>query len=151
MFDFDEIIDRKNTNALNTDGFRQYIFKADESLKFPYSDDDFIRMWVADMEFATPEVIIDAMRDRLDRRIFGYTRIFSDDYYKAFSGWCYSRYDWHFAKEQLVMSNGIIPALYELVEYITAKDEKVLFSTPSYADTMNLILRILNVKRQMIR
>jgi cystathionine beta-lyase len=133
MYNFDEIIDRSNTNALNTDGFRQYIFKADASMKFPFKDDEFIRMWVADMEFATPQVIIDAIKERLDRRIFGYTQIFSDDYYNAFAGWCSKRYDWSFPQKHLVTSNGIIPALYELVEYITKPDEKVLFSTPSYA------------------
>ena len=133
MYNFDEVIDRRNTNALNTDGFRSYIFHADDSMKFPFKDEEFIRMWVADMEFATPQVIIDAMKERLDKRIFGYTRIFSDDYYNAFSSWCTRRYGWNFEKKQLVMSNGIIPALYELVEYICKPDEKVLFLTPSYA------------------
>ena len=133
MYNFDEIIDRKNTNALNIDGFRGYIFGDDGSMKFPYADDEFIRMWVADMEFATPEVVIDAMRDRLDKRIFGYTKIFGEDYYNAFSSWCKRRYNWTFKKSELVTSNGIIPALYELVDYITKADEKVLFQTPSYA------------------
>ncbi len=133
MYNFDEVIDRRNTNSLNTDGFRSYIFHADETMTFPYKDEEFIRMWVADMEFATPEVIIDAMRERLDQRIFGYTRVFSNDYYEAVSSWCKRRYDWDFKKEELVTSNGIIPALYELVDYICKPDEKVLFSTPSYA------------------
>ena len=133
MYDFDEIIDRRHTNALNTDGFRDYIFHADDSMTFPYKDEEFIRMWVADMEFATPDVVIDGIRRRLDRRIFGYTRVFEDAYYQAFSAWCRRRYGWSFPKEQLVMSNGIIPALFELVEYICAPDEKVLFLTPSYA------------------
>ena len=133
MYNFDEIIDRRNTNALNTDGFRSYIFHADDSMVFPYKDEEFIRMWVADMEFATPQVIIDAIKERLDKRIFGYTRVFSNDYYNAFVNWCKRRYGWSFEKEDLVMSNGIIPALYELVDYITEPDEKVLFLTPSYA------------------
>jgi cystathionine beta-lyase len=132
-YNFDEIIDRKNTNALNTDGFRSYIFHAGPDKQFPYKDEEFIRMWVADMEFATPQVIIDAVKKRLDRRIFGYTRIFSEDYYHAFLRWCETRYGWGFKKEHLVMSNGIIPALYELVSYICRPDEKVLFLTPSYA------------------
>ncbi len=133
MYNFDEIIDRRHTNAMNTDGFRSYIFHADDTMEFPYKDEEFIRMWVADMEFATPDVVIDAMRERLDKRIFGYTRVFEDSYYDAFSGWCKTRYDWSFEKKELVMSNGIIPALYELVNYITKPDEKVLFLTPSYA------------------
>ena len=133
MYNFDEIIDRRHTNAMNTDGFREYIFHADETMTFPYKDEEFIRMWVADMEFATPDVVIDAIRERLDKRIFGYSRVFEKGYYEAFSHWCQHRYGWSFPKKELVMSNGIIPALYELVEYITKADEKVLFLTPSYA------------------
>lgn len=133
MYNFDEIIDRQHTNAMNTDGFRDYIFHADDSMTFPYKDEEFIRMWMADMEFATPDVVIDGIRSRLDKRIFGYTRVFENSYYEAFSKWCQNRYGWNFDKNELVMSNGIIPALYELVEYICKPDEKVLFLTPSYA------------------
>ena len=133
MYNFDEIIDRQHTNAMNTDGFRDYIFHADDSMTFPYKDEEFIRMWVADMEFATPDVVIDGIRSRLDKRIFGYTRVFENSYYEAFSKWCQNRYGWNFDKNEQVMSNGIIPALYELVEYICKPDEKVLFLTPSYA------------------
>lgn len=132
-YNFDEIVERRGTNAMNTDGFRQYIFHADETMKFPYADDEFVRMWVADMEFATPDVIIDAMKERLDRRIFGYTKVFDPAYYQAFVNWTTRRYGWSFPKEQLVTSPGIIPALYELVEYITKPDEKILIMTPSYA------------------
>lgn len=133
MYNFDEVIDRRHTNAMNTDGFRGYTFHADETMTFPYADEDFIRMWVADMEFATPDVVIDGMRERLDKRIFGYTRVFEKSYYDALSEWCKRRYDWTFDRKALVMSNGIIPALYELVNYICKPDEKVLFLTPSYA------------------
>lgn len=133
MYNFDEIIDRRHTNAMNTDGFRDYIFHADETMTFPYKDEEFIRMWVADMEFATPEVVIDGIRERLNKRIFGYTRVFEKSYYDAFNGWCMKKYGWSFDRKELVMSNGIIPALFELVEYICKPDEKVLFLTPSYA------------------
>ena len=133
MYNFDEVIDRQHTNAMNTDGFRDYIFHADETMTFPYKDEEFIRRWVADMEFATPDVVIDGMRERLDKRIFGYTRVFEKSYYDAFHAWCERRYGWSFPRKELVMSNGIIPALYELVEYICKPDEKVLFLTPSYA------------------
>ena len=98
MYNFDEIIDRRHTNAMNTDGFRDYIFHADESMVFPYKDEEFIRMWVADMEFATPDVVIDGIRERLDKRIFGYTRVFENSYYEAFAAWCRRRYGWEFSK-----------------------------------------------------
>jgi len=133
QYDFDEIIDRKGTNAMNIEGFRDYIFHAPVTMKFPYADDEFIRMWVADMEFATPPEIIEAVKERLDRRIFGYTKIFDPEYYKAFSSWTKRHYNWNFEKEHLFTSPGIIPALYELVEYICKPEEKVLILTPSYA------------------
>ncbi len=131
-YDFDEIIDRRNTNALNTDGFRGYIFHAGPEKVFPFKDEEFVRMWVADMEFATPPVICDAIKERVDRRIFGYTMMYGDDYYKAFSRWCRERYDWSFPKEELCFSPGIIPALYQLVEDLIGEGETFVITTPSY-------------------
>ncbi len=132
-YNFDEIIDRKGTNAMNTDGFREYIFHASDNMAFPYQDDEFIRMWVADMEFAAPPEIIQALKDRLDKRIFGYTKVFDPNYCLAISNWAQRHYQWTFEKEHLVTSPGIIPALFELVEYICKPDERVLIVTPSYA------------------
>ncbi|MDT9719793.1 MalY/PatB family protein [Paenibacillus sp. ClWae2A] len=131
-YNFNEIIDRTGTNAMNTDGFRQYIFNATEDMTFPFKDEEFIRMWIADMEFATPPEILDAVKERLDRRIMGYSQVFDPAYYEAVSNWMKRYYDWSFPKEHLETSNGIIPALYELVEYICQSDEKVLIVTPSY-------------------
>lgn len=132
-YNFDEVIDRKNTNCMNTDGWREYIFHAPRDQKFPFPDEEYVRMWIADMEFATPPCIIDAMKERLDKRIFGYTKIFDPAYFAAFSNWCKSRYGWTPEEKDLVTSPGIIPALFELVGYICQPDEKVLILTPSYA------------------
>ncbi|MDR2528306.1 MAG: PatB family C-S lyase [Synergistaceae bacterium] len=131
-YDFDEIIDRKGTNAMSVEGFRQYIFH-DDRIQFPYKDDEFVRMWVADMEFATPDVVRNAIKERVDRGIFGYTKIFDPEYYNAFVKWTRGHYGWNFEKEWLVTSPGIIPALFELVGYICERCEKVLIMTPSYA------------------
>ena len=131
-YDFDEIIDRKNTNSENVEGFRSYMFSDEPDIELPVPDDELIRMWVADMEFAVAPEICEALRERIDKRIFGYTSVFDSGYYDAFSGWCRKRYGWDFPREELVFSPGVIPALYELVELMTEPDEKVLFTTPSY-------------------
>lgn len=131
-YNFDEIIDRRHTNALNTDGFRGYIFHAGPEKVFPYKDEEFVRMWVADMEFGVAPEILDALRGRIDRRIFGYTGLYNDEYYNAFSKWCRNHYDWSFPEEQLCVTPGIIPALYQLTETLCTKDEKVLVNTPAY-------------------
>ena len=129
---FDEIIDRRGTNALNTDGFRGYIFHAGPEKVFPYKDEEFVRMWVADMEFGVAPEILDALRSRLDRRIFGYTGVFDSGYYESFRKWCQDHYGWDFPQEQLCFTPGIIPALYQLAETLCTKEEKVLINTPAY-------------------
>ena len=131
-YNFDEQIDRRNTNALNTDGFRGYIFHAGPEKVFPYKDEEFIRMWVADMEFATAPAVCQAMKERIDRRIFGYTNVFGTDYYEALKKWCEDLYGWSSPQEELTFSSGIIPALYELAEDLLEKDETILITTPAY-------------------
>lgn len=132
MYDFDKIIDRRHTNALNTDGFRSYIFHAGPEKVFPYKDEEFVRMWVADMEFAVAPEILERLRQRIDRQIFGYTGLYDSNYYEAFSAWCKSHYDWSFPQEQLCVTPGIIPALYQISEILVNKDEKILVNSPSY-------------------
>lgn len=131
-YDFDEFIDRSNTNSMNVEGWRSYIFGADCDRVFPYRDDEFVRMWIADMEFAVAPEICDAIRERLDRRIFGYTAIYDEDFYKAFSEWCMNRYGWEMERDNLVFSPGVIPALYQLTEDITSPGDKVMTLTPAY-------------------
>ena len=132
MYNFDEIIDRRNTNALNTDGFRGYIFHAGPEKVFPFKDEEFVRMWVADMEFACAPAIVDAIKARADKRIFGYTMMFDDHYYNAFCKWCSDRYGWTFPQEELCFSPGIIPALYQIVEDLIGDGETFVITTPSY-------------------
>ncbi len=131
-YDFDEIIDRKNTNSENVEGFRSYMFSDEPDIELPVPDDELIRMWVADMEFAVAPEICEALRERIEKRIFGYTSVFDSRYYDAFSGWCRKRYGLGFPREERVFSPGVIPALYVLGELMTEPDEKVLFTTPSY-------------------
>ncbi len=133
VYDFDEIIDRHNTNSQNVDGWRPYIFHCGKERVFPYKDDEFIRMWVADMEFAVAPEIRQAIIDRVDRKILGYTIVSDDGYYEALKNWCRTRYDWTFPKEQLTFSPGVIPALYQLVEDLVKPSHgKVLTVTPAY-------------------
>jgi cysteine-S-conjugate beta-lyase len=132
-YDFDEIIDRTHTNSENVDGWRPYIFKCGPEKKFPYADDEFVRMWVADMEFAVAPEIRDAIKERVDRKILGYTIVSDEGYYEALRNWCRTRYGWEFPKEELKFSPGVIPALYQLVEdLVKPSNGKVLTMTPAY-------------------
>lgn len=132
-YDFDEIIDRKHTNALNTDGFRGYIFHDFEGKKtFPFKDDEFVRMWVADMEFAMCPAIIQALKDRADKRIIGYSQVFEPEFFQAYNSWCEKMYGWTYPKEEICFSLGIIPALYTLVDLLLGDYDYAIINTPAY-------------------
>ncbi|MCR4843296.1 MAG: pyridoxal phosphate-dependent aminotransferase [Eubacterium sp.] len=131
-YNFDEIIDRTNTNSMNVDGWRHYIFKDDPHREFPFADNEFIRMWVADMEFAVAPEIREAIKERVDRQILGYSAVTDPEYYEAVFEWCKTRYDLTFPKRHLVFSQGVVPALYQLVEDLVGAGEKVITFTPAY-------------------
>ena len=132
-YNFDEIVDRYHTNALNTDGFRGYIFHDFEGKKvFPFKDDEFVRMWVADMEFAMCPDILQAIKDRVDKRIIGYSQVFEPSFYAAYNAWNEKMYGWTYPKEEICFSLGIIPALYELVELLLTDHEYAIINTPAY-------------------
>lgn len=97
-YTFDAVIDRSNTNALTRDGFRGYLFNGASDIQFPVPDDELIPMWVADMGFAVAPEIISAIQDRLSNGILGYTMLFGDDYYTAFSAWTQRKYGWSFPR-----------------------------------------------------
>ncbi|MBZ4190785.1 MULTISPECIES: MalY/PatB family protein [Bacteroidota] len=131
-YNFDEIIDREGTNSLSYDGWRQYIFNLDNDTKFPFENKDYIRMWVADMDFSTPPEILEAIKRRLDRKILGYTYVYDETYFKVLYDWFLKRYQWEINADEMVISPGIIPALNRLIGLLTDKDDAILINTPSY-------------------
>lgn len=131
-YNFDEIIDRSGTNSLSYDGWKQYIFQATADTEFPFKDEDYIRLWVADMGFSTPPEVLEAIRERLDRKILGYTRIYDRHYFDVLKDWFAKRYQWSIDIGELVTSPGVVSALYRLVPLLTQEDESILITTPSY-------------------
>ncbi len=136
-YNFDEIVDRKNTNAFNTDGFRGGILRIEPGETLPWGEDDYVRMWVADMDFAVAPEICDAIRARVDRRIFGYTGMFDGGYRNALRAWCQEMYDWDFKDEELCCTPGIVYALTQLVEDLVPRGGKVLTMTPAYSQFLH--------------
>lgn len=133
QYQFDEIIDRRNTNSDNADNWRKSMFAADPARTFPWKDEDMIRMWVADMDFAVAPEILQAVQARLDQKILGYGAVTDPDYYPTVRRWCERRYGWSFPEEQLVFSPGVVPALLQLAEDLVKPDGgKVLTMMPCY-------------------
>ncbi|MFI3201261.1 MAG: PatB family C-S lyase [Eubacteriales bacterium] len=123
MYNFDEIIQRQGTNSVK--------YEASKML-YPILPDDFIPMWVADMDFACPQVVLDAMKNRLDQRILGYSIIVDPAYYEALGKWMKERHHWEVDPRTSLFASGVITALRKSVEYLTKKTEGVILHTPAY-------------------
>ncbi|MCP3937176.1 MAG: aminotransferase class I/II-fold pyridoxal phosphate-dependent enzyme [Actinomycetia bacterium] len=130
-FDFDRIVDRTHSNAIAVDGFREYLLE-DPGQTLPCPDAEAIAMWVADMAFATAPVALEAMLDRVEHPLFGYTLSLDSEFEDAFRSWCRRRYGWVPDLEHCLPAPGIVPALYNLVDLVLESGDKVVVHTPAY-------------------
>lgn len=121
-------VNRENTNSLKWDTKEDIRFKTE----------GLIPMWVADMEFKAPEEVIDALNKRISHGVFGYTRLW-DGYFEAFFNWQKTRYNIDLQKEWISFSNGLVTALYWLVNAFTNKGEAVIILTPVYYPFHNAV------------
>lgn len=119
-YDFDEIIDRAGTDCVKYDG-----------LEKAFGVSDALPLWVADMDFKTPDFIMEAIKKRCEHEILGYT-FPSASYYKAIVEWVRKRHNWAIAPEQITFLSGIVPALGHCLNALTEKGDKVLVQPPVY-------------------
>ena len=131
-YNFDEIIDREGTNSISYEGWKKVLLGKGNKKGSLFKESDYIRLWIADMDFATPPEIIEAIKQRLDRKILGYSAIFDSEYYSILRDWFLKRYQWEINLKDLVISPGVVPALNRLVGLLTTEYDGVLINTPSY-------------------
>ncbi len=124
---FDALYNRKNTNSLKWDQFKDRIRD-----KYNVHDsDDILPMWVADMDFAIPHVITDAIKERLDHPIFGYSYV-SDTCKQAIQQWFEKRHNWSIDPKTILFHQGVVPAIATVIETFTEPGDKICASTPVY-------------------
>lgn len=119
-YDFNEVVNRENTNCLQYDMREKY-----------FGAEDVIPMWVADMDFKILPVIYKAIKERLDHGIFGYT-FRSDSFYNAIIKWLKLRHGWAVKKEWIEFTPGVVPALNMAVLSYTRPGDKVIVQQPVY-------------------
>jgi cystathionine beta-lyase len=122
-YNFDRIIDRSQTNSVKWNK---------HFLKEKFGADDVLPLWVADMDFQCPQPIIDALRKRVDEEIFGYCWHKTPTYLNAVSNWMRRRHGWKIDDDWIILSPGIVPAIYMLVQTFTNVGEKVIIQPPVY-------------------
>lgn len=115
-YNFDEIIPRRHTNSYKWDGA---------------TDSDVLPLWVADMDFRTAPAITEALKQRVEHGIFGYTRV-PDEYYEAVTAWFKRRHGWDIRREWMIYTSGVVPAISAIIKALTGPGDKVLVQTPVY-------------------
>ncbi|OUN83618.1 PatB family C-S lyase [Gemmiger sp. An50] len=121
-YDFDTVVDRSKNNAA----------KYDERIK-KFGTDKVIPLWIADMDFKSPQPVIDALTARAQEGIWGYTSR-PASYFEAICNWQQRRHGWTIDRSLVSWSLGVVPALSMLVKLFTPEGSKVLIQTPVYGE-----------------
>ncbi|MYD79545.1 MAG: putative C-S lyase [Gammaproteobacteria bacterium] len=116
IFDFDSVIDRKNWDSVKWS---------------KYADRDVLPFWVADMDFATPYFIIDAVRERLEHPILGYTSA-PQDLEDAFVAWIARQFNWAVDPEWVIPITAVVPGLNLSVRSVGSEGDQCLIPVPVY-------------------
>ena len=113
-YDFESVIDRKNTNCVKWDMF-----------------DDDIPMWVADMDFKVAPPIQDAILKRANHPVYGYN-IVPDELFEAYINWWDTRYDLKMFREDMAYSIGVMPSISSMIRCLTDVGDEILIQSPVY-------------------
>ena len=120
-------VERKGTHSLKWD-----------ALDVRFGDPNLTAAWVADMEFKAPNEVLEAIKQRVDHGVFGYSYVW-DSYYEAFFNWQQKRHQYEVKKEWMRFSTGIVTALYWFVNAFTKPGESVAILTPVYYPFHNAV------------
>lgn len=125
--DFDSIVDRKNTNSS----------KYDEAFKL-YKREDLDILSVADMEFCMPNCVKNAIKNKVEKGILGYTSL-NDEYFEAYIKWYKKRYGYIFDMDCMVHTPGVVSAIRMFIQTFTKENDKILIFEPVYASFKRVI------------
>lgn len=126
-YSFNKITDRHNTNSIKTDLAVRRGKPA-----------DVLSLWVADMDFPTSPEILDALHQRVDHGIFGYSCL-DDSFHEALASWMKTEHDFTFERRSLVTSPGVVFAIACAIKAFTKENEGVIILTPVYYPFKNMI------------
>ena len=120
IYDFDKVIERRGSGAVKTDALGKVFGK-----------EELIPLWVADMDFETPDFITDALKERLEHPIFGYP-VEPEDFKPSICDWVRNQHGWDVRKEWLCFIPGIVKGIGMAINALLGKDEKVIIQPPVY-------------------
>jgi len=119
-YNFNQLIDRTGSASVKLD-----------ACKAVFGAEDIIPLWVADMDFAVPQAVSDALKLRAMHPIYGYS-LYPDTLFTAMQEWFQRRYDWTIARETIVMCPGVVPSLHAAIMALSDVGDGVIVQSPVY-------------------
>lgn len=119
-YNFNQIIDRIDSQAVKYEVRKAY-----------FGRKDIIPLWVADMDFATPKCVREAIIERANHEIYGYS-VKPDSYFLAIQNWLKNRHKWEISKKHISFSPGVVPGLVLCIHAFTNPGDKIIIQTPVY-------------------
>ncbi|OKL35558.1 MalY/PatB family protein [Domibacillus mangrovi] len=127
MSRFDEVIERRGTNAVKWDALNEVFGK-----------DDVLPMWVADMDFKAPDAVIEAVQKEAAHGIYGYTLV-PDSTRESIVTWMSVRHNWDIQKEWLLFNHGVVPSIGAAIEALTGTGDAVIVQPPVYNPFFDMV------------
>jgi len=133
IFNFDAVLDRANTDSVKWAKYADGACPSDVSRDTvaAQGDGDIIPLWVADTDFAAPEPIITALRQRIDHGVFGYNQPTSSQI-AAVVAYLGRKFDWPISPEWIVWLPGLVSGLNVACRAVGAAGDAVFTATPIY-------------------
>lgn len=119
-YDFDQVIDRKNTQSSKWDNVGVRV-----------GNPDALPMWVADMDFPCPKPLVDAVIRRAEHAVYGYSFVVPE-FYEATIGWMKRQHGWDVKKEWLTFATGIVPVMNTMIQEYTEEGDEIIVQQPVY-------------------
>lgn len=127
--DFDAVIDRRSQRATKWLEVEQLATSGSEKV---------IPLWIADMEFTSPQPVLAAIRDALDHGVLGYSE-WPADFAQVFCQWQASRHQWSINPEWLLSCQSVITALDVIIRAYSEPDDEVIVLSPGFG-TFNRVI-----------
>lgn len=128
-YNFDELVERSNPSCMKW---------SKKLLREYYEDEDCIPMWIADMDFKSPQPVIEAILQRANHGVFGYETL-TDEFLEAAVSWQKKRNNWTIEKDWILFTPGVIPALNYMLKTFCVPGDRVVIQTPVYYPFQNII------------
>ncbi|MCS5421084.1 MULTISPECIES: MalY/PatB family protein [Psychrilyobacter] len=120
MVDFNKKIDRSKNDSRKWAGRKKY-----------FGREDLLPMWVADMDIEAPDVVVEALKNKADQKIFGYT-MENERYIGSLVNWVKKRHGSKLSFERIAHSPTVVTSLNLLIKILTNEGDQIMIQSPTY-------------------